>query len=141
MSVVAEIIARLLEAPTPFALVEGAAALSQVKDIPPASPAAYVIETEDASAENERATGHLQRNEADIAVVVVASNFTDPRGGAAAGDVEALKGFVRSRLIGWETPSAADPIGHVGGRLTRARGGAVWFEDTFSATSWLEATS
>lgn len=140
MSVVAEIIDRLLQAPTPFALVEGAAGLAQVKDIPPASPAAFVIETEDASAENERATGgHLQRNEADIAVVLVASNFADPRGAAAAGDVEALKAFVRSRLIGWSAPSAEEPLGHVGGKLTRARGGAVWFEDVFSATTWLEA--
>lgn len=140
MSVVADIIARLLVAPTPFALVEGAAAFAQVKDIPPATPAAFVLPLRDASDDNERATGgHLQRNEADIGVVIIASNLTGHRGADAVEDIETLKTFVRTRLTGWQAAAAVAPLGHVSGELVRARGGAVWFEDVFSATTYLEA--
>ncbi len=139
--IVAEIIARL-EAidPAPFALVEGAAELAALASgTPTAMPAAYVYTAEEASADNERVTGVLQRTEIDVSIVLVTSSVADPRGGAAAGDLEALKIAARGALIGWQPPSADDVLTYVGGRIVRFRDGAVWWEMTFGTAIYLEA--
>lgn len=137
--IVAEIIERLsLADGSPFALIEGAAELAAIVDQPLALPAAYVFVKEEASEENTRMAGTLQRTEADIAVAIFAANVSDATGGAAAGDIEALKGFVRGALIGWQPPSATDAIIHVGGQLVRARGGLLVWEMTLGVAFYLE---
>ncbi|MBI1246160.1 MAG: hypothetical protein GC202_14255 [Alphaproteobacteria bacterium] len=124
-----------------FKTVEGAAELAAVKDKPKASPVAYVFVGREQSGENTRGTGGvLQRVERDISVVIVTSNLSDRLGAAAAAEIEALKTSVRASLIGWTPASMVEPLTHVNGELVEARDGFVWFEDVFSAPSYLEAT-
>lgn len=132
--IVAEIIERLrARTGSPFALVEGAAELASLGNAQPtALPAAYIYTAEEAASENERLNGVLQRLEIDVAVVVIAGNVSDATGGAAASDIESLKRFVRSALVGWEPPSADDVVTIVGARIVRVRDGAVWCEMTFA---------
>lgn len=133
-----EVIARLKAAlDCPFAIVEGASELAAIVDQPLATPAAYVIVKEEASGENERVNGVLQRTEMDIGVVIVADNLSDASGAAASVDLEALKRFVRGRLIGWQPASAEDVLLHVGGQLVKARNGALWWEMTLSTAVYL----
>ncbi|WP_153769230.1 hypothetical protein [Labrenzia sp. CE80] len=139
MSLVRDIIARLKEPQTLFKAVCGAAEFSVIEKRRSAAPAAYVMVADEASGENERATGRiLQRLETDIAVVIVTDNLSDARMGQAAEDIEALKAFVRSRLIGFEPSDAAEPVTHISGDLIKAHGGAVWFEDRYSVPTYLE---
>ncbi|WP_417691546.1 hypothetical protein [Roseibium sp.] len=139
MSLVRDIIAQLLASQTVFKMVGGAADFSMIETRRSGTPAAYVMVADEASGENERATGRiLQRLETDIAVVIVTDNLSDGRGGAAADDIEELKTFVRARLIGFEPSDAAEPVTHISGDLIKAHGGAVWFEDRYSVPTYLE---
>lgn len=127
-----EIIARLLAVDPPlFSIVDGAAALAQIKDQPLAMPAAYVFVVEEASGPNERISTSLQRTEVDLSVIIIVSSVADPQGEAAAGSIDGLKRAVRLSLCGWQPPSAADLIAHVGGKLVKARDGTVWWDDRF----------
>jgi hypothetical protein len=145
MSAVGEIKARLLQAPTLFTAVLGATSLAQIKDNgkpEAAAPVAFVLTSKEASAENTRATGSvLQRAERDIMVAIYAEHLGDRLGGDVDDDLEALKAFVRGRLIGWQTTDMDEAITHVGGEVVEARGGGVWFEDTFSAPTYIEEAS
>ena len=143
MSAVSEIKLRLLAAPTPFTAVLGATSLAQIKDggkPEPAAPVAYVLTAREASADNERMTGSvLQRSERDILVAIYTEHLGDPMGGDAEDELEALKAFVRTRLIGWSTTDMnGEPITHVAGEVADARAGGVWFEDTFSAPTYIQ---
>jgi hypothetical protein len=137
---IAEIQNRLLTAPnTPFAIVEGATQLAQVKDRPTALPAAYVLILQEASAPTSRAMGPvLQRTEADIGVIIVTENVGDARGDAVSDDLELLKRFVRQQLIGFVPEGVDDPIEHVSGEIIKARSGTVWFQDVFGAAYYQE---
>lgn len=140
--IVPEIIDRLKTAPqTPLRLTDGAAALASLgtNAAPKALPAAFVYVSEEAAAENSRATGVLQRVEMDVTVVLVSQNVSDPRGAAASSDVEALKVWAKARLLGWQPASAEDVLTYVGGRMVRAREGLVWWELTFATATYLEA--
>ncbi|RWC58920.1 hypothetical protein [Mesorhizobium sp.] len=140
MSLVAELIARLKPGggADAFAIVEGATEFAQIDSVPTAMPAAYVMTLREASDENSRATGRvLQRLVSDIAVVIITSNLSDVPGSAVSSDIEDLKDWVRSRLIGFETPSSDDPIEHVSGELLKTKNGTVWFEDVFGAAGYL----
>lgn len=140
--IVAEIIARLVaNTSSSFAIVEGAAALSEVQVRPPAMPAAYVVALREASGDNERMTSVLQRTEVDVAVVIITDNLSDDRGDAAARDLEALKKVVRDTLIGWQPASAEDVVTHVSGELTKAREGVVWWEEVYATALYLEEDS
>ncbi|MBN8917740.1 MAG: hypothetical protein J0I31_19255 [Rhizobiales bacterium] len=137
--IVEEIIGRLRElAMPPFALVDGAAALAALVDQPLAVPAAYVFIKEEVSADNERMMGVLQRTEVDIAVVIIAGNVSDAIGAAGASDLEPLKAAMRAHLVGWQPPSAADAITHIGGQLIRNRAGRVWWEMTLGTAFYIE---
>lgn len=139
--IVAEIIARLQGAASPpLAIVEGAAELNALGGGTPLSlPAAYIYVAEEASAENERVTGVLQRTEMDVSVVLVTGSVADSHGAAAASDLEPLKSAVRAALLGWQPPSAEDVITHVGGRIVRFGDNAVWWEMTLTTAIYLEA--
>ncbi len=139
---ITSIIERLLEAGTPFRIVEGATEFAGIeKNSPVVQPAAFVVIKEEAGAENERATGgHLQRIEADVAIVLYFENVSDDVGGAAGGGLEGLKSFIRSKLAGWEPAGAAEPMEFISGELLHARDGAVWHEDVYSLITYLEVS-
>ncbi|MES0879696.1 phage tail terminator protein [Roseibium sp. SCP14] len=142
MSLVSEIVERLKAGQTVFQTVAGAIEFSMLEKNMLAAPGAYVMSAEEASGENERATGKvLQRLESDIAVVIVVENLSGTLGAPAGDELEDLKKFVRSRLIGFEPASAEEPVTHVSGALIKASGGTVWFEDVYSAPSLLEQSS
>lgn len=127
--------------PAIFRLVEDAAAFASLVGEPKTTPAAYVLVEEEQSGDNERMTGPvLQRVEADIAVVIITRNVSDAIGGAAAGDIDALKAVVRKALIGF-VPTASqggDPLIHVSGNLLKAKNGHVWHRELFGAAYYLE---
>ncbi|MCF1449991.1 hypothetical protein FS815_24685 [Agrobacterium vitis] len=134
--IVFEVIDRLKQASTPFILVEGANELAQVVDRPTNTPVAYVFVSGEASEENQRATGPVfQRTSVDISVVIVTENAAGAED--AARDIEALKAWVRGKLLGF-TPTDADPLEHVTGKLQQAKDGMVWFEDVFGTAFYQE---
>ncbi|CAD7055443.1 hypothetical protein RHAB21_00719 [Pseudorhizobium halotolerans] len=132
------IINRLMEAGTPFRISGGAAQLADVKDAPPQTPAVYVYVAREQSTPNERMNTILQRTAVDIGVVMVTSNLSKSNNAAAAGDIEALKAYVRQKLLGFLPEGAADPLEHVEGELQSALSGTVWFEDVFSTAHYQE---
>ncbi len=140
MSTISEIKDRLRGDGTPFCLVSGATALAQVKDRPDSLlPVAYVLSAREVSAANTRATGRvLQRMERDIMVVIVAEDLGDPTGDVVQDPLEALKAWVRARLIGFMPTDMQDPMTHVSGEVVQATGGTVWFEDIYSAPLYLK---
>ncbi|QIO60686.1 phage tail terminator protein [Rhizobium leguminosarum] len=135
---IAEVRQQLLVNGTPFALVEGAVALAQVKDRPTAMPAAFVIPLRDASSANQRATGGvLQATAADIGVVIIFENLGAPLGDPSVDELEALKNWVRAQLVGFEI-EGCDPIEHIEGELVKARSGVVWWQETFGTSTLQE---
>lgn len=140
MSTVSEIKLRLLEDGTPFTMVRGATSLAKVKDRPDAVlPVAYVLVAKEASAANDRATGKsLQRQERDVMVVIVCEDVSDADGDATADELETIKAWVRSKLIGFRPTDMKEKITHVAGEVVEAIAACVWFEDTFSAPTYLE---
>lgn len=140
MSAIEEFKARLLQAPTPFTYVRGATALSQVKDRPPGVlPVAFVLTAREVSAANTRMTGKvLQRSERDITVVIVCEDLGDADGDQVQDQLETLKAFNRSRLIGFlPSDGIGEPVTHVSGEMVQATGGTCWFEDVFSSPTHL----
>lgn len=138
MSLIDEIAERLrTECGSDFRFVGLAGDLAAVKERPTAMPAAYVYVIEEASEENERLNGHLQRSEVDVGVMLITSNVADPRGGAAAGDIEVLKTHVRTALAGWQPASADEALDNIGGKLVKANAGAVWWEHVFGAAFYI----
>ncbi|WP_429813551.1 phage tail terminator protein [Ensifer sp. B1-9] len=133
------IVDRLMEPGTPFRIVGGAGALASVKDRPPQVPAAYVYEAADRSHPTERATGLiLQRNEGDIAVVIVTENLSGTDDFEAAEDIVNLRKYVRRRLVGFIPTDAADPLQHVAGEMQQAVNSTIWFEDVYSTAHYIE---
>ncbi|MCF1485026.1 hypothetical protein FS800_23135 [Agrobacterium vitis] len=134
--IVFEVMDRLKQTETPFVLVEGANELAQVTDRPTNTPAAYVFVSGEASGENQRVTGPmLQRMSMDISVVIVTENAAGAEN--AARDIETLKAWVRGKLLGF-TPTEAEPLEHITGKLQQARDGMVWFEDVFGTAVFQE---
>jgi hypothetical protein len=133
------IISRLMEAGTPFRISGGAGQLADVKDQPPQTPAVYAYVASERSEPNDRLGALLQRTVADIGIVIVTSNLSQVNNAAAANDVEVLKAYVRSKLLGFMPEGAADPLEHVEGELQSAIGGTVWFEDVFTTAHYQEA--
>lgn len=133
------IIARLMDAGTPFRISGGASELAAVKDTPPQTPAVFVFSGADRS-EKDLTTGRRvrQRTSVDISVVICTSNLSASHGAAAAEDIEELKTFVRGRVLGFKPEGALDPLQHVEGELQQALAGTVWFEDVFTTTYYVK---
>lgn len=124
-----------------FGRIADLAALDQASGGPKATPAAFVFIAEEAAAENERATaGILQRNEVDLAVLLIVRNVADAAGGAAASDIDALKETVRLALLGWQPGETCEPIEAVSFRVVGIRNGFVRYELIFSTAHYLEAS-
>lgn len=127
--------------PTVFRIIGGAAEFASVQQAPKAFPAAFVMSLQEASGANERMTGRiLQPLSADIGIVIVTSNLSDPRGAAGSNDIETLKEVVRSHLIGFVPHPEEDglPLEHVSGELLKAWGGNVWWQEVFAAARYIE---
>lgn len=140
--IVAEAIARLKALDPPaFRIVAGAVELAAIAQQPAATPAAYVMIEQEAAGDNDYFGGVVrQRVEADLAVVVVASNVADKAGAALAADLETLKARVRAALLGWTPPSGGDVVTYVGAEVGRARAGYAVAQLTFSAPYYVEAS-
>lgn len=119
---------------TPFAIVEGTVALAQLQDRPVAMPAGYVLPVSSASGENRRMNGVLQMTEEHIGVVIIFENLSSPIGDAATDELEALFRWVREQLVGVVLSPLYKAIEHVSGELVKARGGVIWWQETFSIT-------
>lgn len=129
--IIDDLIARLTIGGTPFAIIEGANGLAEVKDRPKATPAVYVYVKGDASGPNQRATGPvMQRTEVDIALMIITDNLTGAIG--VARDIETLKTWSRNRLLGFLPASAANRIEHLAGEIVQIKNNMVWFEDVFA---------
>lgn len=130
---------RLAEPGTPFAIVGGAGALAQVKDRPPQLPAVYLYLAAEATQVNQRITGPVfQRSAVEVGAVIVTENLSGQDNFEAAEDIENLKIFVRSKLIGFTPEGADDPLEHVSGELQQAAAGVIWFEDVYATARYLE---
>lgn len=142
MSAVSAIIKKLDSiAPQVFRVIGGAAEFAIVQQAPKASPAAYVMTLQEASGNNERTNGAvLQPLSADISIVIITSNLSDPRGAAGANDIETLKKIVRTHLLGFVPHPDEDglPLEHVSGELLKAWGGTVWWQEVFAASSYIQ---
>lgn len=132
------IINRLQESGTPFRIAGGAGDLADVKTVPTAMPAVYVYVSHEASAPSERVNDILQRTAVDFSIVFATQNLSKTNNAAAAGDLEALKKYVRRKLLGFVPTGATDPLEHVEGELQQALDGVVWFEDVFTGAYYQE---
>ena len=119
---------------TPFRLVEGTLSVAQLQDRPITMPAAYVMPVSSASGENQRMNGVLQMTEEHVAVLIIFENLTAPIGDATTDELEALFKWVREQLIGVVLSPFYKAIEHVSGELVKARGGIIWWQETFSIT-------
>lgn len=146
MSAVGEVKLRLQETGTPFTTVLGATALALVKEGQRPEgvtlPVCFVLAVKEVTDKNSRVTGRsLQRMERDLMCIYVLEHAGDNTGDAVDDQLEAVKAWSRAKLIGFVPTDMTEKITHVGGEVVEARGGAVWFEDTFDAPTYIrEAT-
>lgn len=142
MSTVAAVIKKLGSINPPvFRIIGGAAEFASVQQAPKAFPAAFVMSLQEASGASERTNGPLlQPLSADIGIVIVTGNLSDPRGAAGSNDIETLKKIVRTHLLGFVPHPEEDglQIEHVSGELVKAWGGNVWWQEVFAATRYIE---
>ena len=122
-----------------FGRIADLAALDASTGAPKSVPAVFVFVNEEAAAENERINGLLQRNELDVALLIIARNLTDAAGGAAAADIDALRDQVRGALLGW-SPDGYAPFEAVSGRIVGVRAGYLRYEIILSTAHYLEAS-
>lgn len=135
--IIQDIMDKLLETGSPFAIVDGANALAEVESRPLAVPAAYVYVAAEASAANQRMTGRvLQRSAIDVAIMIITENLAGSVD--AARDIETLKSFVRSKLLGFVPDGeGTEPMEHVEGKIVSVKDRMVWFEDVFGTAHHL----
>lgn len=140
MTTLSETKTRLMAPGTPFFAVNGATSMAQVSDKPDGPlPQGFVLFTEEEGRPNERATGRvLQRQERDMAVVIVDEHLGDADGGDVADPLEALKDYVHGRLLGWAASDMAEPMTFVRGEMIEAANGCVWFALIYSAPRYLK---
>lgn len=142
MSTIDQVIELLNGDGTPFRVCSGAAgmAAAQLRG-PNATPAAFVFFGKEASGDNQRTTGPvMQRQERDLSVVIVIDNASDAIGAAGADALETIKIWVRDQLLGVVLDDAAgnEPVTHVEGAVADFKHGSVWYEDVFSAPTYIK---
>lgn len=145
MSVVDQVKTLLSVEGTPFKVIEGAAGMAAARETGPLNtPAAFVFLGREASGENQRATGPaMQRQERDLSVVIVVDNAADRFGSAGADELETIKTWLRTQLIGHVPTGEAsqEPVTHVEGAVADFENGRVWFEDVYSTPTYLKEVS
>jgi len=96
-------------------------------------PAAYVIPTEDVTAEQKSLTDYWQNVTEGFAVVVVLDNTRDERGQAAGYDaVHDVRAEIWKALLGWEPDPDAGPVAYAGGQLLDMDRGRLYFQYEFT---------
>lgn len=94
-------------------------------------PAAYAVLLEERAAASEFGDAVIQRVEVLIAVCLVVRNVADARGAAAAQDMDALRGAVKTALLGWVPAEGCDPLQRTGARLLTFTDGLMWWQETY----------
>lgn len=136
----ADIIARL-EAVAPLRLVSGAADFSAAAESRPKTlPAAYVLPlSEHPQGDDGVGEGVTQVVEATFGVALALSNVSDAKGGAALGDLDAIRQAVREALLGWAPDGCEDGFSYAGGALLGFANNVLWWQDTFAILYLMDA--
>jgi len=96
-------------------------------------PAAYVIPTEDAAAEQKSLTDYWQNVTEGFAVVVVLDNTRDQRGQAASYDaVHDIRAELWKALLGWQPEENGGPVYYAGGQLLDMDRARLYYQFEFS---------
>ena len=123
-----------------FKLFETAAAFAALQAPPAQLPAIFVLPIGSQASANTLATGMRQRVLETTGVVILSGNLRDPRGGAAAADIEELRAMVRGALVGWSPGAAWEPMQLGTGRLLDITEGVLAWQETFTSATQLRAT-
>lgn len=117
----------------PFRIVGGAAELAALQQKPPAAtPAVYFFTADEAPEPNQRGTGRsLQDTSYQVNAVIVTRNLSGSAGEAAYSDVEALKEWVKRRLMGWVPAGMEEAMENGGGQVVDFKAGTIWWEHVF----------
>lgn len=98
-------------------------------------PAAYVVPTEDITAEQKSLTDYWQNVTEGFAVIVVLDNTRDERGQVAGYDVvHDVRAQIWKALLGWEPDENAGPIAYSGGQLLDMDRGRLYYQFEFMLT-------
>lgn len=98
-------------------------------------PAAYVVPTEDVTAEQKSLTDYWQNVTEGFAVVVVLDNTRDERGQASGFDaVHDVRQQIWKALLGWEPDEDAGPVAYSGGQLLDMDRGRLYYQFEFMLT-------
>lgn len=95
------------------------------------APCAYVVELADNGESNTMIGVHRQRITTQIGVMMVTSNKRDATGGAAHGDLRAIREEVRDALAGW-SPTDAEPMDFLAGRPMKPYGSNRFWASVFT---------
>lgn len=116
-----------------LALVGGAAEFQKaVESNPTATPAAYVIELDEAAGPNMVAPDVHQRVQGNIGIVHVVRNVADAKGEAARKDMVTLRGGTKAKLLGWSPAAGHDPYERGRSHLLAFRDGHMWWQDGYT---------
>ncbi|WP_276642893.1 phage tail terminator protein [Siccibacter turicensis] len=98
-------------------------------------PAAYVVPTEDITAEQKSLTDYWQNVTEGFAVIIVLDNSRDERGQAAGYDaVHDMRQEIWKALLGWEPDECAGPVAYSGGQLLDMDRGRLYYQFEFMLT-------
>jgi len=132
----AEIETRLQEqASDTFRLIDGAVSFAALKGAPPRErlPAVYVIPIADDAGRNTVVTAVRQVASSTVGLVYAIGNLRDPRGQAAAQQLETLFDAGRGALVGWKPAEGYGAFTFQRGRAVAFRDSVVWWQDEFKA--------
>ena len=119
--------------------VKGAAALAQAmadhrvikRD------SVYVLYAAEDAEGNIQANAVRQRCVIGVTVALAVTNRRDRRGEAGVDEVETLHGRVRTALLGWTPPGAAERVEYRRGRLLNFTEGAQVWADDYETAGWI----
>jgi len=96
-------------------------------------PAAYVVPTEDITAEQKSLSDYWQNVTEGFAVIVVLDNTRDERGQAAAYDVvHDVRAELWRTLLGWQPEDNGGPVAYAGGQLLEMDRGRLYYQFDFT---------
>lgn len=127
--------ARLKEAGTPFRQVGGIAELDAVVSggALKAAPAAFVIPLAEPAGRNTRTNAVHQQVGAAVGILIAVRNVSDTTGERSIEDLEAIRNFVRSKLLGWSPAAGYREAEFGGGAIVTVAGGHTWWQDDYAS--------
>ena len=126
-------IAERLETLSLLNLVAGAADFAAAAETaPPAMPAAYVLQLQEAAGSNALSCAVAQTVTASFGIALAVTNVTDAKGAAAQADLKTVRAAVGPALLGW-TPDGDTyaPLEYAGGALLGFKNGVLWWQDVY----------